>query len=177
MFNPESVRANLLEMFHATTELIVIILLLITALIVCIIYHRKKIDNRNILFSIGMLLIILLHIVMVSKHYKNTYLAPVFSFYGLILFKLDIFFITILNKKWSVAIFPAITCILVFYAAKDTYTYSCAQKEQKEKREEDISSKTYPLLKFKQNYCLTIKVFLLSICKMYIPLAKLEKST
>ena len=136
MFNPETTKANLLEVFHVAPELIFIISLFVVVLILSIIYRTKNKTNRNILFCVGMFLIIFLQIIMVSKHFKNAYLVPLFSAYGIIFFWMDDFFITFFNKKWTKAVFPAIVFLLVLCTAKEVVADMPMQKAHKENREE-----------------------------------------
>ena len=137
MFNPEAVKANLLEVFHVAPELIFIIALLVIMLVLSVIYHSKsKSNGRNILFSVGMLLIIFLQIIMVSKHFKNTYLVPIMSIYGIIFFCLDDFFVSISKNEWIKALLPAFVFIFVVFTVKDAIANFPIQKIHKERREE-----------------------------------------
>ncbi len=137
MFNFETTKANLLEVFHVAPELIFIISVLIIMLIVSIIYRKiSKGSNQNILFTIGMLLIIGLQVLMVSKHFKNAYLIPLFSIYGIVFFKIDDFFATFFSNKQTRFLLPALVCFFIVFTAKDAVAHVSIQKNQKGKREE-----------------------------------------
>ncbi|MDR2978826.1 MAG: hypothetical protein LBV02_00030 [Bacteroidales bacterium] len=137
MFNPEATKANLLEVFHVAPELIFIISILITMLVASIVYRKiNKESSRTIAFSIGILLITGLQILMVSKHFKNAYLIPLFSIYGIIFFKIDDFCTAAFTKKWLMGLFPAVISIFILFTAKDAIGNIPIQKRQKEKREQ-----------------------------------------
>ena len=89
---------SITEIFRLNPELI----LLILALIVLIFISRRKKDQEMRKFSIlfvGFLFIFVMQIVMVSKHFKNYYLAPTFIVYGFIFFMIALFLARIIKKK------------------------------------------------------------------------------
>jgi hypothetical protein len=92
MFNFPRMAHNLQEMFRQAPDLYLIILLILFLLFMGIMYHKKETFSTVRLFSAGSLIIIALQILMVSKHYKDTYMVPLFSIYGFFLFKADAVF-------------------------------------------------------------------------------------
>jgi hypothetical protein len=86
MFNFSYMAHSLQEIFRQAPELYLIILLILSLLFTGIVYHKKETFLSVRLFSAGSLIIIFLQILMVSKHYKDAYMVPLFSVYGLFLF-------------------------------------------------------------------------------------------
>ncbi|WP_372773000.1 hypothetical protein [Mangrovibacterium sp.] len=84
VFNFEMIANNIKTIFTTNPELPIIIALLLFALVVAL----RKPENRkeSVLFMVGCMVLIFIQLFMVSKHYKNYYLAPLFSIYGLMLF-------------------------------------------------------------------------------------------
>lgn len=115
MFDPVNVKNGFLDIFKCAPELMFVIFAMLAAIILAIIYRKKEKTNRELLFFIGIFFIVLLQIVMVSKHFKNTYLLPVFTIYPLFLFQFDCFIRKIgAYKKWTFV--PAIFLFTVFIA-------------------------------------------------------------
>lgn len=64
-------------------------LLLLVAILAALVFISFKRKDKSALLFAGFLLIILVQIVMVSKHFKNYYLAPTFILYGFMFFKIS----------------------------------------------------------------------------------------
>ncbi|MDR2973031.1 MAG: glycosyltransferase 87 family protein [Bacteroidales bacterium] len=112
MFDLERLRTGFIQVFESAPELIFVIFAIIAALFFAILYRKKEKTNREILFFSGFLFIVLFQILMVSKHFKNTYLIPLITFYPIFLFLFDNFMHKIgTGKKWS--LLPAILLFII----------------------------------------------------------------
>jgi hypothetical protein len=137
MFDPERTKESFFQIFHVAPELRLVIFAIVVAVILSIIYRKKQNTNRNILFFTGMFFIVSLQIVMVSKHFKGTYLMPIYTIYPLFLFLLDDFFCKMgSSKKWTSV--PVILLFVTFtgFSAKQTIKDIEPMKEQIIQREE-----------------------------------------
>ena len=110
---------NLQKMMESLTEIIRLnpgLLLLFMALIVLIgvaIKKRKEgVKDFAWLFT-GFLFIFIIQIIMVSKHFKNYYLAPGFVFYGFMFFSIS-FFLSKIIKKRNKLVFASTILPLLF---------------------------------------------------------------
>jgi hypothetical protein len=137
MFNPETMKANFLEVFHLAPELLFIIILLIIILVINLVSQAEnKGKRKNILFSLGMLLIVFLQIIMVSKHFKNTYLIPIMSFYGMIFFWTDNFLTAFSSSKRIKYVLPTLLLFFVVFTAKNAFSGISSESGRKENREQ-----------------------------------------
>jgi hypothetical protein len=128
----ESKVLNLQKMMESLTEIIKLnpgLLVLFIALIVLIgiaIKKRKEGNKEFIWIFGGFLIIFLVQIVMVSKHFKNYYLAPGFVFYGFMFFSISKFLTKIITKKNKLVlastILPLLFIVLTLGKVKADYT-------------------------------------------------------
>lgn len=136
VLNLQKMSANIGEIFRLNPELLIIILVLIVLLFVAI-RKRTTETKKFILPFAGMLAIIGLQIIMVSKHFKNYYLAPTFIFYGFMFFIFAIFLNKILQKKGTVillsALLPALFLIITAEKSIHDYPAIANQISQREK--------------------------------------------
>ena len=113
MFDPLQMKNSFFQMLESAPELIFITFSIITAIIFAILNKKNERTNRYILLFTGIFFIILLQTIMVSKHFKITYLVPLITFYPLFLFLLDSFIQKIgASKKWS--FLPVILLFVIF---------------------------------------------------------------
>jgi len=136
MFDPARMKESFFQIFDAAPELMFVIFTIIAAIILAVLYRKKEGNNRQILFFAGMFVIVLLQIVMVSKHFKNTYLIPVFTIYPLFLFLFDDFVHKLIpSKTWKIMPVVALFIIFTAFSAKQTLEdikpikHSIAQRE------------------------------------------------
>jgi hypothetical protein len=109
-------------------------------LIILIVVAIRKKDEGLRKFSFlfgGYLFIIALQILMVSKHFKNYYLAPAFIIYGSIFFTISIFLSRILKKKNHLIlagnILPLLFVVVTVVKVKSDYPIISQQIEQRNK--------------------------------------------
>lgn len=98
VLNFQKMTDSAFEIFRLNPELFVLIIALLALIFIAI---RKKDEGMRkfiILFA-GYLFIIALQILMVSKHFKNYYLAPTFIIYGFMFFTVSLFISGIMKKK------------------------------------------------------------------------------
>jgi len=76
---------------------------------------RKEGMNGFMLLFAGFLVIIVVQMLMVSKHYKNYYLAPTFIIYGFIFFSISLFLYKIMKRKIYLIIFSILLPVLFLY--------------------------------------------------------------
>lgn len=105
VINPESFRQGLSSIFQHTPELAIWIGIIAAALIVSLYYLKKRHTGSYALIFGGFLAIILLQLVIVAKHYKAVYMAPLHSLYGFILFTISLFLFELFPKKWWQVVF------------------------------------------------------------------------
>jgi len=92
IFNIDNMVENVMNIFRFNPELFLLIVLMIVSAIF-LIYNRQYRQNKpRLVFLIGSVLIISVQILMTIKHFKNHYLAPVFTVYAFLLFQILMFF-------------------------------------------------------------------------------------
>jgi hypothetical protein len=102
MFDPARMKYGFSQICEAAPELMLVILAIVAAIALAIFFRKKEKTNRDILLFVGTFFIILLQIIMVSKHFKDTYILPTITFYPLFLFLFDNFIHKIGGyKKWT----------------------------------------------------------------------------
>lgn len=84
IFNLERILDNTKAIFDSNPELLIIIVFLVLAFIAIV--RKPDMRKEGLPFIVGYLVLILVQILIVAKHYKNYYLAPLFTTYGLFLF-------------------------------------------------------------------------------------------
>lgn len=102
------------EIFRLNPELLILTVTLVVLLIVTIL-KRKATGNKYIFWFAGFLLIIAVQIVMVSKHFKNYYLAPTFMIYGFIFFISSLFLKEHFKSKKTVVLVSSILPVLFIF--------------------------------------------------------------
>jgi len=113
MFNLDRMQESFRQILYVAPELMFVVVAILTALFLAILFRKTKNSNRQILFFAGMFFIVLVQLLMVSKHFKNIYLIPLFTIYPLFLFELDSFIQKIGNqKRWT--LLPVILLFIVF---------------------------------------------------------------
>lgn len=114
----ESKVLNLQKMMDSLTEIIrlnpgfLILFIVLIVLIGIAIKKRKEGMKEFAWLFTGFLFIFTIQIIMVSKHFKNYYLAPSFVFYGFMFFSISLFLSKIIKKKNKLVIASTILPIL-----------------------------------------------------------------
>lgn len=86
------------EIFKLNPELIFLIIALIALTVIA--FRKRKEEGKEYIFLFaGYLFIIAFQILMVSKHFKNYYLAPTFIIYGFMFFTISLFLSRLIIKK------------------------------------------------------------------------------
>ncbi len=124
------------EIFRLNPGLFLLIAALIVLIIIAIRKRQEGMKSFVFLFA-GFLFIIALQMLMVSKHFKNYYLAPVFIMYGFMFFSISLFLSKIMVKKSQVILGSFILPLLfIFFTAgrvKDDYILISKLIGQREK--------------------------------------------
>ncbi|MDP2889384.1 MAG: hypothetical protein Q8P34_10545, partial [Bacteroidota bacterium] len=124
------------EIFRLNPGLFVLIAALIVLIVIAIRKRQEGMKSFVFLFA-GFLFIIALQMLMVSKHFKNYYLAPVFIMYGFMFFSISLFLSKIMVKKSQVILGSFILPLLfLFFTAgrvKDDYILISKLIGQREK--------------------------------------------
>ncbi len=84
VFNFQLLLQNLKEIFTSNPE-IPVILVLIAGIIIALLLRKQQGQKRSLLLFVGFLVVFVLQVLMVSKHFKNHYLLPLFLLYALML--------------------------------------------------------------------------------------------
>lgn len=144
----ESKVLNFQKMKDSAFEIIRInpeFLILAIALIVLILIAIRKREKRFIYLFSGYLLIMALQISMVSKHFKNYYLAPTFIIYGFILFTVSLFLSKIITKRSHLIfvcyLLPFLFIVNTLIKAKDDHTTIAIQIEHRNKIRSFVDTK------------------------------------
>jgi hypothetical protein len=98
VLNTQKMLGSLIEIFKLNPELSVLIIALVVLTFIAIRRRKENPPVFKYLFA-GFLLILALQMVMVSKHFKNYYLAPSFVMYGFMFFMISVFLSRIINNK------------------------------------------------------------------------------
>jgi len=96
--NFQKMTESAFEIIRLNPELCLLIIALIALIFIAIREKDEGSRKFSFLFA-GYLLIIAIQILMVSKHFKNYYLAPTFIIYGFMFFTISLFLSRILKKK------------------------------------------------------------------------------
>jgi hypothetical protein len=134
---------NLQKMLDSLTEIIrinpglLIFIILLLGLIVIAFLKRKEGKRQFIWIFSGFLIIFTIQILMVSKHFKNYYLAPGFVFYGFMLFIISLFLSGIIKKKSQLilicSILPVLLVVFSFAKAKTDFPVISTRIDQETK--------------------------------------------
>jgi len=112
MFDPAKMKHNFFQVFETVPELILIIFAIVAAIFLAFLFRKKLETGKQIVLFIGILFIITFQLVMVSKHFKGSYMTPLVAMYPLFLFLLDEFIQRISSyKKW--AFIPVMLIVIV----------------------------------------------------------------
>jgi len=98
VLNFQKMTDSTFEIFRLNPELLVLIIVLIVLIVIAIRKKDKEIRKFSFIFA-GYLFIIALQILMVSKHFKNYYLAPTFIIYGFMFFTISNFLSGVMKKQ------------------------------------------------------------------------------
>jgi 4-amino-4-deoxy-L-arabinose transferase-like glycosyltransferase len=113
MFDAVQTKNGFFQLFANGPELKFIVFAIVAAIVLAIIFRKKEKTNRELLFFSGIFLIVLFQIIMVSKHYKDTYFIPVISIYPIFLLLFHDFLGKIGKyKKWT--LLPTILILSIF---------------------------------------------------------------
>lgn len=125
VLNYQKMMESATEIFRLNPGLYFLIAALFVMIFVAIRKRKEGTKGFAFLFA-GFLFVIALQMLMVSKHFKNYYLAPVFVFYGFMFFSISIFLSRIIVKKsrliLSSLLLPLLFIILTFVKVKDDYS-------------------------------------------------------
>jgi hypothetical protein len=99
ILNFQKMLDSTLEIFMLNPGLYLLIPVLIFLIILAIRNRGKKESNQFLLLFVGFLVIMAIQTLIVSKHFKNYYLEPIFSMYGFIFFSISLFLSTVFKKK------------------------------------------------------------------------------
>jgi len=134
ILNLKKMAGSLLDIFSINPELLILMMALI-GLTVFAIRKRKEGMNQFIFLFAGYLFIIALQILMVSKHFKNYYLAPTFIIYGFMFFTISLFLSRIMkqNSRLILAcnILPLLFILSTVIKVKGDYPIIAKQIEQR----------------------------------------------
>jgi hypothetical protein len=124
VLNTQKMINSLIEIFKLNPELSFLIIALFTLIVIA--YKRRKDSPTGFYFLFaGFLLIIALQIALVSKHFKNYYLAPSFVIYGFIFFMISVFLSEVIKNKLRLILvscfLPAIFLISTAYKVNSDY--------------------------------------------------------
>ena len=114
ILNFQKMMNSTVEIFKGNPELCVLIIILF---VMSFIAFRKRKEGMNgfVFLFAGFLAIIIVQMLMVSKHYKNYYLAPAFIIYGFIFFSISLFLSKIIKRKIYLIIFSSLLPVLFLY--------------------------------------------------------------
>lgn len=127
---------SIAEIFRLNPELFVLIAALAILTLVALMKKDQGMRKFSILFA-GFLFIIAMQIVMVSKHFKNYYLAPTFIIYGFMFFMIALFLIEIMKQKsyliLACNILPLLFVLSTAWKVKRDYPITKELMTQREK--------------------------------------------
>ena len=130
MFDPSRMKAGFFQIFETAPELTLLIFTIIAALFLAFLFKKKTGTNKQIVLFIGMLFIIVFQIIMVSKHFKESYILPLVLMYPLFLFLLDDFFQRIgSHKKWTLIPVILVITVCIGFTIKHTIIHIKSSKE------------------------------------------------
>ena len=114
ILNVQKMMNSTVEIFKGNPELYVLIITLIAMAFIAFRKRKEGMNGFMLLFA-GFLVIIVVQMLMVSKHYKNYYLAPTFIIYGFIFFSISLFLYKIMKRKIYLIIFSILLPVLFLY--------------------------------------------------------------
>ena len=115
---------SLAEIIKLNPGLVILVLVLIVLLVVAM-FKKFRPQRKYAFIFAGYLLILIVQVVMVSKHFKNYYMAPSFVFFGFMLFTVAAFLSEILNSQKKAvllsSILPMLLVVFSFTKASSDY--------------------------------------------------------
>lgn len=112
VFNLQKMIDSFIEIIKLNPEIIILMIALISAFIYALIQKKKNgVKNHYWIFA-GFILIIALQIIMVSKHFKNYYLVPIFISYGFIFFIFSEFLSIHIKKKPQLILYSSLLPVI-----------------------------------------------------------------
>jgi hypothetical protein len=125
------------EIFKLNPVLYLLIVVLIITIFLAIRKRKEERMNGFIFIFAGFLIVMILQMLMVSKHFKNYYLAPFFSLYGFIFFYISIFLSKQIKKKslfiLASFVLPFLFILLTVGKVKSDYSIILKQIDHREK--------------------------------------------
>ncbi len=141
ILNSQKMANRMFEIFALNPELILLIIGLIALIIIAI----RKSDKTYVYLFVGYLFIIVIQILMVSKHFKNYYLAPTFLIYGFVFFTVSLFLSKFIQKKSQLILVSMILPLLFILTAaakvSNDYRIISKQIEQRDKIRSFVDTK------------------------------------
>ena len=136
ILNFQKMTDSAFEIFRLNPELFLLIMALIVLIVVAIRKKDEGMKKFSFLFA-GYVFIIAIQILMVSKHFKNYYLAPTFIIYGFMFFTISLFLSSILKKKNHLIlasnILPLLFVVATVVKVKSDYPIISLQIEHRNK--------------------------------------------
>lgn len=127
VFNFEKIIGNIREIFHINPELYLILIALVASITISYLKRKKEGVEKHTLLFADISLIIAFQILMVSKHFKNYYLLPLFTIYSLIFFLQSQFISIILKNKTGIilasCILPVLFAIINFNRVQRSFPF------------------------------------------------------
>lgn len=124
VLNIQKMLDSLAEIIKLNPGLVILVLVLIVLLVVAM-FKKFRPQRKYAFFFAGYLLILIVQVVMVSKHFKNYYMAPSFVFFGFMLFTVAAFLSEILNSQKKAillsSILPMLLVVFSFTKASSDY--------------------------------------------------------
>lgn len=114
VLNIQKMMDSIGEIFRGNPELYLLIITLIVMAFIAFLRRKEGMKGFIILF-VGFLFIIALQLLMVTKHFKNYYLAPTFIIYGFIFFSISLFLSRIIKRKIYLVILSCLLPVLFIY--------------------------------------------------------------
>jgi len=144
VLNLQKMTDSAFEIFRLNPELFALIIALVVLIVMAIRNKNEGMKKFSFLFA-GYLFIITLQILMVSKHFKNYYLAPTFIIYGFMFFTISIFLYGILKKQnhliLACNILPLLFILATVAKVKRDYPNISNQIEQRNKIRSFVETK------------------------------------
>jgi hypothetical protein len=123
VFNLQKMINNTAEIFRINPGIYVLLSVLILLLLFSIRYRRNEAYKRYAFLFIGFITIIAIQIIMVSKHYANYYLVPLFAVYGFMFFVISQYISKLLKNAGQIilacCILPLLFLLLTVMKVKD----------------------------------------------------------
>jgi len=136
VLNFQKMTDSAFEIVRLNPELLLLIIALIALIIIAIRKKNEGMKKFRFLFA-GYLFIIAMQILMVSKHFKNYYLAPTFIIYGFMFFTVSLFLSGIVKKQNHLIlasnILPLLFILATVVKVKNDYPIISQQVEHRNK--------------------------------------------